>query len=1228
MINIYIKDFNQNGRIVTGETLMQKIPADSEGGLRLITPIVKAEMGTVDGLDFSIESGTPFYDAFKQMKTFIRVVYDGTTIFYGRVLTIDNNSFRGTRKIRCEGPMAFLMDSPVEGVEESKRTNISTYEYIQQLLDNHNSYINNEANKRFLVGEVPGHYSGWVSAAQRVKNDTRPFGSDSWTDTKSALEDLRSHYGGYFRMRPAGGIGGGIYLDWMNHYFNPNTINQKVEVGKNILDISNVTEIDNVFTAIVPIGKHNVTTSEDGKSSSKQEDLYVDGKVVRVPEVCDHFGYEALSEGYHRYEDYRDAISKYGMIIKQVSFPNAENKTTLYNEACEWIKNNYQGEVTKFTVKAIDMHQLGENVAKINVGDRVTIVYPVAKEDGTFPKQSTTQTCLSIQYDLYHPENNSYTFGIPANILTKTYGLKKQGKSVNSASTSPSSGGGGGGGGGKKDWFWGYVVPWLQRHGLKYNPPGQKRDPNNPYWPYPGDAKGLEYTSGNMMLIIDGNSKTPSYLKKTLVKGSKVGSSWAGVLTSYDIDAYNHKLSEQVFYDYKVLEYVQWEYGIDLRTYFQGVTAPTSITTEEGLTKFFGAVKDVLTGVWMMFEEFVINPVKDSGFLNIFDLNYWFPGDNSPTSVAGFDFFGNYKFRYFTPDGELVDVNQRELHINQLHDEANIGWIIDEDPQTGERSFKNAGAMYLALEGHAGAQIVTAHLAGEVMYLGNYKTQKYYATSVNHMDQVCGDFEYVEDQTEPDGRRMVVHSGGGMRVWHAKIKKINPKTGEKTYETDDQGRLIYSEFGVFDDNVLTGGIVAEKLADGTVQTNISGDLINLSTNTEFGQITSTVGNHTVTLGDHGQRLDTIEGSTIWQTRDNITGFVGEFEFEGTGANRKLKIKNGGGIVVKRNDTEFGLYDNGNLSGGIIVNKINGGDGSTTSTLITGDKVSITGDTTVSGVLSVDSSGYLKVAKSIIIPGSGSIQTTMTGSSITAGTFIVPSNGSISFTGGGTGESYGLSTSTLKDMIKKAEVSDDKKTLTLTPFYGDPINFNRATAITMSWDSSTKAVVATPNAVSCKSNSYNIGTRFNSASGGYYIEAIHSESSGASALVSKQYKLYVDGRTVKITDTNNSQYSNTPSVTVNPPLQAKNDLTWSINGTYTLGPDSGYYGLSSVNVTVSVDAKHSPWAGDVTLQGSSASTGGRIKAGSFKKSNLSAPGYIFFRAGCGETARNFYITVDP
>ena len=251
MFKIYIKDFNNsNGVLVTEETLVQQIPAKNQYDLKLLDPKVKNEMGSSETLSFSIEPGTKFYDAFLQMKTYMRITYEDDTIFYGRVLTISNNTFRGTRQIRMEGPLAFLTDSPVEGVEESKRAKITTFAYMQKLINDHNKYCASEPNKKFILGNVPGNYSS-VTEAQQIKNDAQAFGSDSWTDTKSALEDLRSHYGGYFRTRAAGKIGKGVYLDWMNHYFNSKKISQKIEVGKNVLDISNVTEINNIFTAII-----------------------------------------------------------------------------------------------------------------------------------------------------------------------------------------------------------------------------------------------------------------------------------------------------------------------------------------------------------------------------------------------------------------------------------------------------------------------------------------------------------------------------------------------------------------------------------------------------------------------------------------------------------------------------------------------------------------------------------------------------------------------------------------------------------------------------------------------------------------------------------------------------------------------------------------------------------------------------------------------------------------
>ena len=265
MFDVYIRNFNQNGNVITQETLVQSVPAAGEGDLKLISPLPKAEMGKAESFDFSIESGTRYYDAFLQMKTYVRIVYDGDTIFYGRVLMIDNSGFRGTRKIRCEGPFSFLLDSPVEGIPEAQRPNRTIYEYMTELINAHNSCVESQ-DKRFRLGDVPGNYSQNISEEQKIANESRKYGSDSWTDTKSALEDLRSHYGGYYRTRYDDSEDV-IVLDWLNHYFNSTVNDQTIEVGKNILDISNSTEIDNVFTAIVPIGKTSstVTTSDNGK---------------------------------------------------------------------------------------------------------------------------------------------------------------------------------------------------------------------------------------------------------------------------------------------------------------------------------------------------------------------------------------------------------------------------------------------------------------------------------------------------------------------------------------------------------------------------------------------------------------------------------------------------------------------------------------------------------------------------------------------------------------------------------------------------------------------------------------------------------------------------------------------------------------------------------------------------------------------------------------------------
>lgn len=801
MFKIYIKDFNQNGRIISTETLVEEVPAKDVGELKFISPIIKAEMGTVEGLDFSIQAGTKYYDAFLQMKTYVRIVYDGTTIFYGRVLTIDNNPFKATRKIRCEGPLSFLMDSPVEGKEEDSRALVTILEYMNQLINNHNNFINNETNKRFQLGEVPGQYSGSVSSDQRISNESRKFGSDSWTDTKGALEDLRSHYGGYFRVR-MGALGSKLTLDWMDHYFNNTIIDQTVEVGKNILDISDVTEVDNIFTAIIPIGRTNVTTTDSttGGSSSKQNNLYIDGKILRVPDIVGHFSDAQLNRGYHKKSDYANAISKYGMIIKTVSLTDCSTKTKLYDEACKWILNNYQGEVTKFTVKAIDMHQIGEHVTKISVGDRVKIIYPVGNEDGTFRKESVVQTCLSIQYDLYHPENNSYTFGIPANVLTKTYGLSKQKGSVASQPEKkpdeikyPSH---------DKPRWRNKVAGWLMDHKFYYTGPK----------PFKQEYDDSGYAKTQMVgsyLYVPGEWLVYAYQPgRTDPSGSKA---WVP-----QIDRTTTTVSENTIIKNHVLDYVMYEYGIDLRTFWPGIT-PDSIDVEVD-PDTGDTTASILTGFWngvtQSFDWFKVafgKPIEDAagsfwgsllGFFNFGD-------PENPEELAHVDQNGNFNWYYIDPvTGQKVGTNTRDLAVTTVNNENFIGTVVedgyyDSDGNTHVYKFGQAIEDWADTNG-SNSKLVVAHVDGDVIRIGSERTQ--FSTTV--ATKVNGTFlspiEFITGTDPTTGQASAIHIGAaGQASYRARWDST-----KGCYVYDPNGTVTLTGDGFWDEKNLAikGGV--------------------------------------------------------------------------------------------------------------------------------------------------------------------------------------------------------------------------------------------------------------------------------------------------------------------------------------------------------------------------------------------------------------------------------------
>lgn len=442
MYSFYIQNYyDENGVYQTDETQIYSVPVSEGEDLILIDPVIKCEMGKAGSFEFTVQPNHEFYSCWVQMKTVMRVEYESNTIFHGRVLTIDNTVL-GQRKIHCEGDLAFLLDSMQEGTKENKRTEVSLNSYLSSLITAHNQQMDEGDNtfKKFYLGEVPGNYSESVSAAQQIKNETKKYGNDSWDTTSGALEKIQKESGGYFRTRYViKNKVGKCYLDWYDSYFNENVNQQEIEIGENLIDVSSSTEVDNIFTALIPLGSKN---GEPLTIEGYKTEIHGNNKRILVPQLTQIFKASELNQGYHTFSDYDTAVQKYGIIYKVQNFQNADTQEKLWDYATDWMKNNYFGGITSFSVTAMDLHHVDELEQQFFVGDRVKIIYPNMDESTDEKKEyyERIMTITQITYYPHDPEKNQFTIGIPSSILNKTYGTANSKGGGGGASNPPDNG--------------------------------------------------------------------------------------------------------------------------------------------------------------------------------------------------------------------------------------------------------------------------------------------------------------------------------------------------------------------------------------------------------------------------------------------------------------------------------------------------------------------------------------------------------------------------------------------------------------------------------------------------------------------------------------------------------------------------------------------------------------------------------------------------------------------
>jgi len=377
----------------------------SNDQLRLISPKLTVEIGKAGSLEFDVPPTNLHYDDLQQLKALLTVYQDTTEIFRGRVLTNKRN-FNNIRNVYAEGNLAYLIDS----VQKAEKYTGKAHALFRQIIDKHNAMIK-DPEKQFTVGYITVDDTDVYIAGQSdeiIEQESTKFNykqiainsvADEWKTSFDYIEScLLDYVGGYLRTR-YDEINKITYIDWLKDYYSTST--QLVELGTNILDLTEEVSAEDLFTVLIPIGDENLTIEKANNGSN-----------------------ELVNE---------EMVAKYGRIVRTQVFDSVNDPYTLLENGRRYLENNVEVPVT-LTVNAVDLHLIYPDIQTILVGDKLHVISPAHEVD------DSELVCTKIEYDLANPANTVYTFGKPKQSLTERYRKDKR-----KADDSAGRGGGGGG---------------------------------------------------------------------------------------------------------------------------------------------------------------------------------------------------------------------------------------------------------------------------------------------------------------------------------------------------------------------------------------------------------------------------------------------------------------------------------------------------------------------------------------------------------------------------------------------------------------------------------------------------------------------------------------------------------------------------------------------------------------------------------------------------------------
>ena len=314
--------------------------------------ILKEESGQSPTLSLTIQPTHPLWDSFTRDTVMLPnrevelVEFEtGIVLFRGRVRAI-SMEFDGSKKLTCEGAMAYLNDTTVrpyktydtDEIECDINAPAEANKLFEWFIEQHNAHVMNACEK-FIIGVNAGANYGKLQRG----TGTRP------ATLKEMRDKLEKACGGWLRVRYDAT---GSIIDWL-----PDTgaaeATQRVELGSNLLDLDTQVDGKDIYTAIVPVGK-------TGKGSDEHK-VNVSAETAYVP-----FGFAIQGDAVVDMA----AVEKYGLIEKTMSY-DLDKPQALADKA---VADLAAGKLDdSIEVSAFDLHNLNEQTLPIDFLDRVFV---------------------------------------------------------------------------------------------------------------------------------------------------------------------------------------------------------------------------------------------------------------------------------------------------------------------------------------------------------------------------------------------------------------------------------------------------------------------------------------------------------------------------------------------------------------------------------------------------------------------------------------------------------------------------------------------------------------------------------------------------------------------------------------------------------------------------------------------------------------------------------------